>query len=48
MYSYQVAPKCRLEVFNDTVFRGTKRGPYGNSTSLGILGGAVSSMSIVW
>jgi|GEM_PF-5079145 len=47
MYSYQTAPKCRLNVWSDTVFRGTKRGPYGNSTSLGILNGEVSSMSIV-
>lgn len=46
MRSYQVASGCRLNVYKDTKFRGNVRGPYGNSTSLGILDMEVSSMSL--
>lgn len=47
MASYQLAPGCRLKVYQDANFRGTMRGPYGNSRSLGILYREVSSMSVV-
>lgn len=47
MASYQLAPGCRLKVYADANFRGTMRGPNGNSSSLGILYRQVSSMSIV-
>ncbi|WP_439689201.1 hypothetical protein ACRQ4C_14795 [Curtobacterium sp. SP.BCp] len=46
MSSYQVAQGCKLNVYEHTKFRGTKRGPYGNSPDLGILNKKVSSMSL--
>lgn len=48
MRSYQVAEKCRLRVYKDSVFRGNIRGPYGNSGDLGILDREVSSMSLTY
>lgn len=47
MRSYHVASGCRLRVYADTKFRGTMRGPYGDSKTLGILDLEVSSMRIV-
>lgn len=46
MSSYQVADGCKVTVWQNTKFTGTKRGPYGNSKSLGILNKEVSSMSL--
>lgn len=45
--SFQVVSPCRLELYRDDVFRGSKFGPARDTGNLGIMDGEASSMRIV-